>query len=276
MVADIRNTPELKASHMTPAQMENCIKEVEHSLAVEYMAMTQGEKENLRRVARGELTYQELIDKYLADKKQSQVSLEDSIQSDHKKNQDPYTDSKTGVLCNKLGLRDPDELHDAERAIVGVTLAEQEEYPVSGNYDLEHLQSIHKALFDHLYQWAGDLRKNVFISKGNSLFCSAEFIMSYSVDLFAQLKAENYLQNLKRDDFIKRAAFYISEINALHPFREGNGRTQRIFIRQVAKQAGWNLNFTSVDPASLRNAYIASMTSTTKLEMLLEQTLKPY
>lgn len=100
--------------------------------------------------------------------------------------------------------------------------------------------------------------------------------MPYSDDLFAQLKAENYLQNLKRDDFIKRAAFYISEINALHPFREGNGRTQRIFIRQVAKQAGWNLNFTSVDPASLRNAYIASMASTTMLEMLLEQTVKPY
>ncbi len=105
------------------------------------------------------------------------------------------------------------------------------------------------------------------------MFCRAEFIIPYSDDLFAKLKAENYLQGLGREEFIQRVAFYIAEINALHPFREGNGRTQRIFINQLARQAGWNLNFKMVDPERLCDAYIASMTDTSDLIELLIETV---
>ncbi len=186
---------------------------------------------------------------------------------------DPYVYAGTNVLRNKFGLRDFDELWDTERAITGVAAAEIEEHPIQGSFDLEHLKSIHKALFGDIYDWAGTVREKGFISKGNSLFCSAEFIIPYSDDLFAKLKAENYLQGLDREEFIRRVAFYISEINALHPFREGNGRTQRIFINQLAKQAGWNLNFKTVDPERLCDAYIASMTDTSDLIALLDETV---
>lgn len=186
---------------------------------------------------------------------------------------DPYVYAGTKVLRNKLGLRDFDELWDAERAITGVTAAELEANPIDGKFDLAHLQAIHKALFGEVYDWAGSVREKGFIAKGNSLFCAAEFIIPYSDDLFSKLEAESYLRGLNRDEFIRRVAFYISEINALHPFREGNGRTQRIFINQLARQAGWSLNYTTVDPEVLCKAYIASMTDASSLLALLNDTV---
>lgn len=188
---------------------------------------------------------------------------------------DPYVYLGTNVLINKFGLTDFDELWDVERAITGVVVAELEDSPIKGNFDLTHLQAIHKALFEEIYDWAGNIREKGFISKGNSLFCGAEFIVPYSEDLFAKLHDEEYLQGLDRDTFIQRIAFYISEINALHPFREGNGRTQRVFANQLAKQAGWDLNFKTVDPERLCDAYISSMTDTSDLEELLNETIKP-
>lgn len=186
---------------------------------------------------------------------------------------DPYVYAGTNILRNKFGLRDFDELWDTERAITGVAAAELEEHPVKGSFDLEHLKAIHKMLFGDIYEWAGTIREKGFISKGNSLFCGAEFIIPYADDLFAKLKAENCLQGLEREEFIRRVAFYISEINALHPFREGNGRAQRIFINQLAKQAGWNLNFKTVNPERLCDAYIASMTDMVDLTALLDETV---
>ncbi|WP_432762679.1 Fic/DOC family protein [Adlercreutzia aquisgranensis] len=187
----------------------------------------------------------------------------------------PYVYAGTKVLINKLGLTNFDELWNAERAITGVAAAELEEHSVNGSFDLAHLQAIHRALFGEIYDWAGEIRKKGFISKGNSLFCGAEFIIPYSQNLFEALKAENYLRDLERGDFIERMAFYIAEINALHPFREGNGRTQRIFANQLARQAGWELNFKAVSPERLYEAYISSMVDMSDLIDLLNDTVSP-
>ena len=142
-------------------------------------------------------------------------------------NDDRYVYSGTDVLVNRFGIRDWGKLSTVERALTGVRYAELEDSPVEGRFDLKHLCAIHRRLFGDVYPWAGKVRTRGFISKGNSLFCSPEFILPYSEDLFAKLKAENYLTGLDRDSFIHRLAFYIAEINALHPFREGNGRAQR-------------------------------------------------
>lgn len=187
---------------------------------------------------------------------------------------DSYVYAGTNVLRNKLGLRDFDGLWNVERAITGVTAAELEANPIDGEFDLAHLQAIHKALFGDVYDWAGTVREKGLIAKGNSLFCAAEFIVPYFDGLFSKLKSEDFLRGLEREEFIRRVAFYISEINALHPFREGNGRAQRIFVNQLARQAGWNLNFTAVDPERLCDAYISSMADTTDLVELLNETVK--
>ena len=186
---------------------------------------------------------------------------------------DPYVYPGTDVLVNKLGLTDFDELWNAERAITGVAAAGLEAQPIEGSFDLAHLQTIHRTLFSEIYEWAGEIRQKGFISKGASLFCGAEFIVPYSDDLFSKLESENYLKGLSREKFIERIAFYISEVNALYPFREGNGRTQRIFANQLAKQAGWNLNLTDVAPERLCDAYIASMSDLSDLVALLDETV---
>lgn len=191
-------------------------------------------------------------------------------------NDDRYVYSGTDVLVNRFGIKDWGELSTVERALSGVRYAELEESPIEGGFDLDHLCAIHEHLFGDIYPWAGKVRTKGFISKGNSLFCSPEFILPYSEDLFAKLKAENYLAGLDRDSFIRRLAFYIAEINALHPFREGNGRTQRAFANQLARHAGWELNFSEINPDELRDAYIESMhVSADHLETLLDQHIEP-
>lgn len=185
---------------------------------------------------------------------------------------DRYVYADTDVLVNLFGIRNWDELSAVERSLSGLRYTELEENPIQGDFDLDHLCAIHKHLFGDIYPWAGRIRTKGFISKGNSLFCSPDYIPSYSEDLFGKLKAENYLTGLSRKDFIKRIAFYIAEINALHPFREGNGRTQRAFANQLARNAGWELNLSNIDPDEFRDAYIESMhVSTDHLEALLDQ-----
>lgn len=169
---------------------------------------------------------------------------------------DPYLD-KNGVLINKLGIRDADTLRKTEYAMVNSAQVRMMKSPVRGNFDLPHLQGVHKALFGKVYAWAGKIR-TVDISKGDSQFAFQQFIVSSGNKLFTQLGAENHLKGLKEGAFAERAAHYLGEINTLHPFREGNGRTQRVFMSQLAHQAGYSLSWKHVSQEKMIEASVAS------------------
>ncbi len=77
----------------------------------------------------------------------------------------------------------------------------------------------------------------------------------YSASVFDALAADNYLKGLPREQFVDRLAFHFGEINSIHPFREGNGRAQCAFTRQLASDAGWSLDWSKVDRADLDGAY---------------------
>ena len=124
--------------------------------------------------------------------------------------------------------------------------------PIRGKYDLKHLQAIHKYIFQDVYEWAGEIRK-VDIAKGN-MFCNVRFLSSQAAEIFGKLKEEDYLQGLEEDDFIRQLAYYFSEINALHPFREGNGRSQRQFIRCLALHNGYVVNFANASKEEMMKA----------------------
>ena len=189
---------------------------------------------------------------------------------------DGYVYPGGDVLINRFGIRDEGRLAEVERAISGVRYAELEERPIPGGFDLDHLRAIHRHLFGDIYPWAGKIRTRGFLSKGGSIFCLPEFIPSYAEELFGNLAKERHLQGLGREAFVERMAFYIAEINALHPFREGNGRTQRAFANQLARNAGWELNLKDIDPRELCDAYIESMhRSAGRLEALLREHLRP-
>ena len=160
----------------------------------------------------------------------------------------------TSVLRNKLNIRDGEKLSDAERSISLVRMIELEEHPIKGNYDLDHLKRIHKALFGDIFEWAGQLR-TVDISKG-TMFCKCEYIENNANKLFRKLQDENNLIGLQIDDMVSRLAYYLCEINAIHPFREGNGRAQRSFVKQLAFDAGYHLDFTGISDDDMINASV--------------------
>lgn len=155
-----------------------------------------------------------------------------------------YCYSNTYVLKNKLDIRDANILYNAERDITSVNVAEIRLNPIKGSLNLEHLKKIHYHIFKDLYDWAGQER-TVNISKGNT-FCMYENIENYGNYIFQKLKKENYLINTAKDAIYDRFSFFMSEINALHPFREGNGRSQRVFMSYLARVAGYELNFKEV------------------------------
>jgi cell filamentation protein len=155
--------------------------------------------------------------------------------------EDPYADPATGVLRNKLGLSTTRELETAEREITHAALIFLRESPVKPSYDLRHLCAIHRRIFGDIYDWAGRLR-TVAIAKG-SWFCLPQYIESSAAETFRALHEESLLCGLPREAFTKRLAYYLGEVNAIHPFREGNGRAQRAFFEQLAGNAGFILDW---------------------------------
>lgn len=170
---------------------------------------------------------------------------------------DPYVYPGTDVLRNALGIRDPERLRHVEANLTHLRLARLAINRLPGRYDLEHLQALHRALFEGLYEWAGQLR-TVPLAK-DDLFCLPQHIASSASDVFGQLADERHLAGLDQESFVDRLAHYLGEVNALHPFREGNGRTQRAFFGQLAADAGYRLDWQQIEPERNINASIAAM-----------------
>ncbi|MBB4734719.1 cell filamentation protein [Micrococcus cohnii] len=154
---------------------------------------------------------------------------------------DPYVEPETGVLRNKLGITDKVALADAEGDLSSwraLQLAERK-WPVSG--DLDELRRIHGYLFQDVYTWAGqvrtvDMRKNV---DGAAAFLPCAVIPTATSFLAQRLREDDHLRRRDRAGFVDGLTDYYEELNYIHPFREGNGRTQRLFWSRVAYDAGW-------------------------------------
>lgn len=178
----------------------------------------------------------------------------------------------TDVLINKLGIRDQDQLDAAERDLTAFRLISLRDHPIHGKFDYKHLKAIHKYIFQDIYSWAGKERK-VDIAKGN-MFCNVMFLPQQANRIFSELTNENYLEDLPKDKFIERLAYYFGEINALHPFREGNGRTQREFFRELSMHMGYVMDFSMISQEDMLEASKDSfMLQYDKLEKILRSTL---
>lgn len=170
---------------------------------------------------------------------------------------DPDT-QPNGVLVNRWGITNTEDLNCAERGVTKIILT-SDSFPskTQGHFDLHHLRTIHRAIFNDIYPWAGDLRK-IDINKGDTLFCGVLKIEETATQVFDELKTKKYLIGLSAEDFSSEAGLLMSSINMIHPFREGNGRTQRIFIQRIAHNAGYILDWASVSDDAMRNASIAA------------------
>lgn len=148
---------------------------------------------------------------------------------------DTYCYPDSNVLRNLLGITDYDALVSAEGRLTVMAMIQLDSDPVRGHFDTDHLRYIHRRIFKDIYDWAGEFR-TVEISKGIP-FCYCANIQSQLDSIFTQLHKENLLKDITdRDQYVSRLAYYFGELNAVHPFREGNGRTQRKFIQQLVSE----------------------------------------
>lgn len=187
--------------------------------------------------------------------------------------QDPYCYPGTSILRNVPEIQDASLLQRFETEITQWQQIALELEPVRGGFDLPHLCEIHRRLFQSVYSWAGELR-TVDISKDSTSFAHYLYIRSYSEGFFQKLTEErkSWVHGTPPDAFSYRLAEYLGEINAVHPFREGNGRAQRIFIGQLAEAYGVRLSWEKITPQQMLEASIASMTgNVTLLAQLIEQ-----
>ena len=167
---------------------------------------------------------------------------------------DSYCYEGTTVLKNIPDIRDQAVLDEFEAAMT----AQRSDEPLpEGSLDATHFYAIHHHLFQDVYEWAGEIR-TVRISKGGSAFCYPEYIEQEIQTLFDDLKIRTYLQGLSADEFAMRAAHFLSTLNAIHPFREGNGRAQTSFLLLLADQAGHPLNLDKLVPERFMEAMIVS------------------
>lgn len=156
---------------------------------------------------------------------------------------DYYCYPQSTVLKNKLNITDPNVFEQAERDITSLTI-ERVTYQAPP-YDLNTLKRIHCALFSDVYEWAGEIR-TVDISKGGTRFCHCNRIEPEASKLFKNLEKDNWLKNLSRTQLASKLAEHYCEFNMLHPFREGNGRVQRIFFEHLALSSGYRLDWRDV------------------------------
>ena len=186
----------------------------------------------------------------------------------------PYLDPTTGILRNLLGCTTDADLSRAEGEIVAARQHQLRTNRIEGRYDLDHLQAFHRHLFGDVYPWAGDLR-TVDIAR-TVPFARWEHVQSYLDSVFDHLAAEDHRRGLDRDAFVLRLAHHLGEVNAVHPFREGNGRTQRAFFRQLAHDAGWSLHWSRIEPQENNTASEASLLGNQRpLELLIAKLVDP-
>ena len=177
------------------------------------------------------------------------------------------------VLKNKLDIQNQEKLWEVERKLTAIRINDLIRKPIHGSFDLAHLCMIHFYIFQDLYTWAGELRK-VEISKGN-MFCRVMYLPSQAEAVFGAIRRENWLKGLDHESFVKRIAYHFSELNALHPFREGNGRAQREFIRELALYNDYAVDFVKAAQDEMFNASVDSfLCKYDKMEALFDKCLR--
>ena len=167
-----------------------------------------------------------------------------------------YPDSN--VLKNKLNIRDNKLLKTAEEEITLIKQMELLKNPIKGNFSKAHLMNIHKFIFEDIYPFAGKIRREQ-ISKADTMFYPPDLIDRELDKVFAKIKEKNMLRETDEEKVFDNLAYVMAELNIIHPFREGNGRSIREFIRLMAKRMGYDLNWGNVDKEELLEASILSV-----------------
>lgn len=187
---------------------------------------------------------------------------------------DKYCYPNSTILKNKIGIQDKQLLLDIEVRLTSERLLGLQMNPVKGKFDFKHLCNIHKRIFQDIYIWAGKTR-TVDIGKGN-LFCLVQNIQGYASDVFRNYYKECEAVKHDKQQFVHTLTNYYADVNALHPFREGNGRTQREFARELCLACGYIFDLTHTTHEEMLSASIASFNGDNRaLESIFQKVVRP-
>lgn len=182
-----------------------------------------------------------------------------------------YPDSD--VLVNKFNIRDKTELKTVEEKFVAVKQLVLLQTPLRGRFTKTHLINIHKFLFEDVYTFAGKIRKEQ-ISKGDTLFYAPDTIDRELKRVFARIHKENLLAETDKNKQIQNLSWVMTELNIIHPFREGNGRSVRELIRCMALVYGYNINWHNTNRDTLIDSAIHSVDDSMAFCNILKQCIE--
>lgn len=164
----------------------------------------------------------------------------------------------TTVLINKFGIKDNSKLDMVERDITSALIAKAYiNIPFKG-VDFDFYKNLHRYVFSDIYEWAGSIR-NVAMSKKGTRFCPPEKIEMSGTAIFEYLSKKSYFENFTGEEFVKELTELYCRLNYLHPFREGNGRIQRLFLSMLLKNIGKIIDFSKIDADLLMIATIKAV-----------------
>jgi cell filamentation protein len=169
---------------------------------------------------------------------------------------DPYCYENTDVLVNKLDIKNPTILEQAETELSNISSTSIDFSPPP--YDFSYLQSIHQKLFSDLYLWAGQPR-TIGINKGDTMFCRPEYIQHEVDKLFNTLSKAEFFINISLSTLIVKIAEFYGDLTIIHPFREGNGRSQRILFEHIIVNCGYKISWANVNKDEWIKANINSV-----------------
>lgn len=181
----------------------------------------------------------------------------------------------TTVLINKLDIRNDKLLAEAEQTITAINYAQIENEFEFVDVDFEYYKNIHKRLFYDIYEWAGKVR-SVNLSKKGTAFCEYNEINELAEKRFGRLKRDIFLVDLDFETFVDEFTDLYVDLNYLHPFREGNGRTHRLFLTLLVRNAGYSIDFSQCDLDMLMIATIKSAQGDAELlRTIISELIKP-
>lgn len=193
---------------------------------------------------------------------------------------DVYTDTQsiycyadTNILKNKLNIKDSELLKKAEEDITAVKQMELLRNPIKGRFTKNHLLRIHRFIFEDIYPFAGRIRLEQ-ISKSTTMFYPPNLIDQQLDKLFTMIKTEKMLKSLDQNVTLNNLSSIMAELNIIHPFREGNGRTIREFIREMANSEGYSINWGNVNHDEILKYSILSVDDHEVLKNILEKCLE--
>jgi cell filamentation protein len=187
---------------------------------------------------------------------------------------DSYVYPDSGVLKNIPNIRDAVALQTFEQRATALRYDEAMSAIKDMQISLAAWQLLHRILFQDVYVWAGDIR-TVQLAKGKTVFAMPEHILRQAHEIFGAFEKE--IPSSRTDVLVDRLAYYFAELNVLHPFREGNGRTQKMLFDEMTRRFGYEINWANISTEEFLDAVVAAYDSQdySKIQKLFRNEMKP-